>query len=258
MNKPLFPLAICSLTLIIGCATTQSPTPVASKEPVLSTDMQKSSYAQGVQYAELLQRNEIPVDGDLFLLGINDVLNKKPMRLNPEQLQRGKDWLYVQQMLYMDRTSKKNIADGDAFLKQNKNKAGVVSLPSGVQYKIISGSKNKQKPTLKDTVAMNYKVRKLDGEVFFSTEKEPKAPIVKVSTVIPGWQKALLKMPVGSKWELYVPGPLAYGENVAPEGKLKPNELMVIETELVEINPVQTISSKDSASKPIITKTSSW
>ncbi|WP_349027416.1 FKBP-type peptidyl-prolyl cis-trans isomerase [Methyloglobulus sp.] len=127
-----------------------------------------------------------------------------------------------------------------------------------MQYKILTDSKNKQKPTLKDTVAMNYKVRKLDGEVFFSTEKEPKTPIVKVNAVIPGWQEALLKMPVGSKWELYVPGTLAYGENVAPEGKLKPNELMVIETELVEINPVQTISSKGPAIKPVIKKTSSW
>lgn len=255
MTKLTLPLSIGLLMLLTGCATTP---PIPSKEPVLTTDMQKSSYAQGVQYVELLQRNEIPIDGELFLLGINDVLNKQPMRLNSEQLQRGKDWVYVQQMLYMDRTSKKNIADGAAFLKQNKNKAGVVSLPSGVQYKILTDSKNKQKPTLKDTVAMNYKVRKLDGEVFFSTEKEPKTPIVKVNAVIPGWQEALLKMPVGSKWELYVPGTLAYGENVAPEGKLKPNELMVIETELVEINPVQTISSKGSAIKPVIKKTSSW
>ncbi|MEQ1545858.1 FKBP-type peptidyl-prolyl cis-trans isomerase N-terminal domain-containing protein [Methyloglobulus sp.] len=112
MTKLTLPLSIGLLMLLTGCATTP---PIPSKGPVLTTDMQKSSYAQGVQYVELLQRNEIPIDGELFLLGINDVLNKQPMRLNSEQLQRGKDWVYVQQMLYMDRTSKKNIADGELF-----------------------------------------------------------------------------------------------------------------------------------------------
>jgi FKBP-type peptidyl-prolyl cis-trans isomerase FklB len=134
----------------------------------------------------------------------------------------------------------------------------VVSLPSGVQYKIITEGKGKLKPTLKDIVSMQYKITNLNGELLFSTENKPTAPEVKVNTILKGWQEALLLMPVGSKWQLYVPGPLAYGEEVAPEGKLKPNELMVIETELVEINPVQTISSKDSAIKPIIKKTSSW
>ena len=256
MIKQTLPLTISLLALLVGCATVQ---PTTRKEPALTTDMQKSSYAQGVQYMELLQHNETPIDGELFLLGMNDVLNKTPLRLNQEQLQRGRDWVYVQQMLYMDRSSKKNIVRGEAFLKDNKNKAGVISLASGLQYKILTENKQRQKPTLKDTVSMRYKITKLNGELFYSTEKEPMAPEVRINTMIKGWQEALLLMPVGSKWELYVPGPLAYGETVAPEGKLEPNELMIIEVALLDIKPPGSEPENQSTKiSPVIKRTSSW
>jgi hypothetical protein len=104
MTKRTLSLSIGLLMLLTGCATTP---PIPSKGPVLTTDMQKSSYAQGILYMKNLQLSEIPLDKDLFLLGKKDVLNKTPPSLNPEQLTRGRDWVYVQQMLYMDRTSKK-------------------------------------------------------------------------------------------------------------------------------------------------------
>jgi FKBP-type peptidyl-prolyl cis-trans isomerase len=240
-------MTILLIILLTGCATTTSSTKPEENKPILQSDRQKSSYAQGVLYMRNLQQSETPLDPDLFLLGVNDVLNQTPPRLNPEQLTRGRDWVYVQQMLYMDRTGKKNIAKGKAFLKDNKNKDGVVSLPSGVQYKILSEGKSKQKPTLTDTVSMHYKITKLNGELFYSTEKEPEAPGVQVNTIIKGWQEALLLMPVNSTWELYVPGPLAYGENVAPEGKIEPNETMIITVELTGINIPASAKAKTKA-----------
>jgi FKBP-type peptidyl-prolyl cis-trans isomerase FklB len=234
MTKRTLPLTISLLALSVGCATMQ---PTLSKETVLTTDMQKSSYAQGVLYMKNLQQSEIPLDPDLFMLGISDVLDKTPLRLNPEQLVRGRDWVYVQQMLYTERTSQKNEAEGDAFLKTNKNKAGVVTLASGVQYKILIEGKSKQKPTLKDTVTMRYRITRLNGELFSSTENTPKVPDVAVNTIMQGWQEPLLLMTVGSKWELYVPGSLAYGEAGAPEGKLGANETMIFNVELIGIKP---------------------
>jgi FKBP-type peptidyl-prolyl cis-trans isomerase len=241
---------VMTIPLIISltdCTTTTSSTKPEENKSILQSDRQKSSYAQGFLYMKNLQQNETPLDPDLFLLGVNDVLNQTPSRLNPEQLTRGRDWVYVQQMLYMDRTSKKNIAKGEAFLKDNKNKDGVVSLPSGVQYKILTKGKSKQKPILTDTVSMHYKITKLNGELFYSTEKEPEAPGVQVNTMIKGWQEALLLMPTGSKWELYVPGPLAYGDNVAPEGKIEPNETMIINVELTGINMPVSAKAKTKA-----------
>jgi FKBP-type peptidyl-prolyl cis-trans isomerase FklB len=254
MNRRIHVLTLAITALLLGCVANP---PTENKAPVLSSDMQKSSYAQGVQYIQLLQQSEIPLDTELFLFGVNDVLAKKPLRLNSEQLQRGRDWVYVQQMLYLDRTSKKNLADGEAFLNQNKTKDGIVNLSSGVQYKVLADSGKAYKPTLNDTVALRYRIRKLNGEEVFATDSKSKLEAIKVATVLNGWQEALLLMPESSKWQLYVPGPLAYGENVAPESKIKPNELMIIDVELVDINPP--ISAvNNSSTKPIIKKTSSW
>ncbi len=254
MNRRIHLLTLALPALLLGCAANP---PTDSKAPVLSTDMQKSSYAQGVQYIQVLQQSEIPLDTELFLLGINDVLAKQPLRLGSGQLQRGRDWVYVQQMLYLDRTSKQNLADGEAFLQQNKTKAGIVSLASGVQYKVLADSGKALKPTLNDTVAIRYRIKTANGEAVFATDSTSKPEAIKVANVLKGWQEALLLMPEGSKWEIYVPGPLAYGENVAPESKVKPNELMVIDVELVAINP-PTSAANNASAKPIIKKTSSW
>jgi len=254
MNKRILFLKLALPALMAGCATNP---PEANRAPVLTTDIQKSSYSQGVQYMDFLQQNEIPLDTGLFLQGINDVLTKQPLRLNPQQLQRGRDWVYVQQMLHMDRTSKNNIAEGEAFLKKNKTEAGIASLASGVQYKVLAGSSQTLTPTLKDTVAMHYRIKKRNGEVFFATDNKSGPEVLKVNSVLKGWQEALLLMPEGSKWEIYVPGPLAYGENVAPESKIKPNELIIIEVELVDINPPVAMTNNAGAT-PVIKKTSSW
>jgi FKBP-type peptidyl-prolyl cis-trans isomerase len=201
------------------------------------------------------------LDTDLFLLGIKDVLNKTPLRLNPEQLTRGWDWVCVQQMLYTERTSQKNGTAGEAFLRANKTKADVVTLASGVQYKMLIEGKSKQKPRITDTVSMRYRISKINGELFASTETKPKIPEVAVNSIMRGWQEALLLMTVGSKWELYVPGALAYGEDGAPEGKLGPNETMIIAVELISIKPQSSrakVKAQKVGSDSGIKPSSSW
>jgi FKBP-type peptidyl-prolyl cis-trans isomerase FklB len=130
----------------------------------------------------------------------------------------------------MAETNKK---DGDAFLAENKTKAGVVTLPSGLQYKILSEGTG-PKPTAADSVVCNYKGTLLDGTEFDSSAKHGGPATFPVSGVIKGWTEALQLMPVGSKWQLFVPSDLAYGQRGAGGG-IAPNSTLIFEVELVSI-----------------------
>lgn len=100
-------------------------------------------------------------------------------------------------MLYTERTSQKNGDEGEAFLKTNKTKGDVVTLPSGVQYKILVEGKSAQKPSLKDTVYLRYRITRINGELFASTENDPTTPEVSIKNMLKGWQEASLLMTVG-------------------------------------------------------------
>ena len=119
------------------------------------------------------------------------------------------------------------------FLKENKSKPGVVSLPSGLQYKIVTAGTG-VKPTKEDTVTVEYTGRLLNGDVFDSTEKAGKPVSFKLTQVIPGWTEALQLMPAGSTWEVYIPSKLAYGSrNVG--GAIGPNETLIFNVHLIDV-----------------------
>jgi FKBP-type peptidyl-prolyl cis-trans isomerase FklB len=122
---------------------------------------------------------------------------------------------------------------GEAFLAQNKGKQGVVTLPSGLQYKILKAG-NGKKPTENDTVECNYRGTLINGTEFDSSYRRGQPATFGVGQVIPGWREALQLMPVGSKWELYVPPDLAYGERGAGRD-IGPNSTLVFEVELLGI-----------------------
>lgn len=224
--------------ILAGCASTATP-PVqtAGSEPVLQSDQQKSSYAQGVGYMQNLQKSEIPLDQDLFLLGMNDVLAKKPLRLDAAEIQKGQDWVFVQSVLFNEKLASANLTKGQAFLDGNKQKPGVTVTASGLQYKVLTPGKSAHKPTVKDVAKLHYRISKLDGTELTSTANQSSAPEVKVGGLIKGWQEAMLLMPEGAKWQLFVPSELAYGEAGAPAGNVEPNETLVYEVELLEILP---------------------
>jgi FKBP-type peptidyl-prolyl cis-trans isomerase len=127
----------------------------------------------------------------------------------------------------------KNLKAGEDFLVANKEKAGVVTLPSGLQYEIIKEGTG-PKPTAEDKVKCNYEGTTIDGTVFDSSIKRGEPATFPVNGVIPGWTEALQLMPVGSKWKLYIPAALAYGERGAGQD-IKPNSTLVFEVELLEI-----------------------
>ncbi|MBV5314837.1 MAG: FKBP-type peptidyl-prolyl cis-trans isomerase [Prolixibacteraceae bacterium] len=127
----------------------------------------------------------------------------------------------------------KNIKAGEEFLAANKNKAGVVTLPSGLQYEIIKTGTG-PKPKAEEQVKCHYHGTTIDGKVFDSSVDRGEPAVFPVNRVIPGWTEALQLMPVGSKWKLYIPSALAYGEQGAGQD-IKPNSTLIFEVELLEI-----------------------
>jgi FKBP-type peptidyl-prolyl cis-trans isomerase len=128
----------------------------------------------------------------------------------------------------------KNKMSGEAFLATNKNKPGVVTLPDGLQYKVMTQGNGPQ-PTDNDSVTVNYSGTLIDGTEFDSSYKRGQPATFPVSGVIPGWTEALKLMKMGSKWELYVPSSLAYGENGAPP-MIGANETLIFTVELISVN----------------------
>jgi len=127
----------------------------------------------------------------------------------------------------------KNLKAGEEFLASNKAKSGVVTLPSGLQYEIIKAGTG-VKPKLEDQVKCHYHGTTIDGKVFDSSVDRGEPAVFPVNRVIPGWTEALQLMPVGSKWKLYIPSALAYGEQGAGQD-IKPNSTLIFEVELLEI-----------------------
>ena len=133
----------------------------------------------------------------------------------------------------MQQAAETNKKEGEAFLASNKAKAGVVALPSGLQYKIIKEGAG-PKPTAADSVVCNYRGTLLDNTEFDSSYKRGEPATFPVGQVIKGWTEALQLMPVGSKWQLFVPSELAYGEHGAG-ADIGPNATLVFEVELLSI-----------------------
>lgn len=127
----------------------------------------------------------------------------------------------------------KNLKEGEEFLAANKTKAGVVTLPSGLQYEIIKAGTG-AKPKSTDQVKCHYHGTTIDGKVFDSSVERGEPATFPLDRVIPGWTEALQLMPVGSKWKLFIPASLAYGEQ-SPSAEIKPNSTLIFEVELLEI-----------------------
>ena len=218
-----------------GSTTAKKPVPL-----VLKTQKDKASYAIGMNIGKSMKRDEVDVDPDIIARGMKDVMAGKKALLTDEESQAtltalSNDVRKHQQEM-RQQALEKNKKEGEAFLAANKEKPGVVALPSGLQYKIVQEGTG-PKPTTTDTVVCNYRGTLLDGTEFDSSAKHGQAATFAVGQVIKGWTEALQLMPVGSKWQLYVPSTLAYGERGTPNGPIGPNATLVFDIELVSIQP---------------------
>ena len=218
-------------------ATKRTPAPAKPKEVALTTQQDKVSYAIGMSMAKSVQRQSLEVEPDIVAKGLKDVLTGGKPLLSDEEAQatlttlqndmRAKQQEKAQQL---GLTNKK---EGEEFLAANKGKEGVVALPSGLQYKILKEGTG-PKPAATDSVVCNYRGTLINGTEFDSSYKRGQPATFPVNGVIKGWTEALQLMPVGSKWQLFIPSDLAYGQRGAG-ADIGPNATLIFEVELLSI-----------------------
>jgi FKBP-type peptidyl-prolyl cis-trans isomerase FklB len=205
--------------------------------PALKTDREKQSYAVGVEMGNNIKRQGVDLDGNLIAQGIKDALAGGTMRLTEAEVKETvmafqKDLMAKQQAIHKAAGDKAK-AEGEAFLAANAKKSDVATLPSGLQYKVVTEGTGAM-PKASDTVTVNYRGKLVDGTEFDSSYARNEPATFPVHGVIPGWTEALQLMKVGSKWELYIPASLAYGERGAG-GKIPANAALIFEVELLGI-----------------------
>jgi FKBP-type peptidyl-prolyl cis-trans isomerase len=221
---------------------TATATKSAAAAPALTTRKDKFSYALGMNigngYKQGLEKQSVEFNADLIAQGVKDALSGAKTRLTDDEakavLTEVQTEVNKERQEKMKEASDKNKAEGEAFLAANKSKEGVVTLPSGLQYKILTAGIG-PKPTASDQVNCNYRGTLLDGTEFDSSYKRGKPATFGVGQVIKGWTEALQLMPIGSKWQLFIPSSLAYGERGGPGGAIGPNEALIFEVELLSI-----------------------
>ncbi len=192
----------------------------------------------GNGYKQGLEKQSVEFDANLIAQGVKDALSGAKTRLTEDEakavLTEVQNEVNKQRQEKMKEAAAKNKTEGEAFLAANKSKDGVVTLPSGLQYKILTAGIG-PKPTASDQVVCNYRGTLINGTEFDSSYKSGKPATFGVGQVIKGWTEALQLMPVGSKWQLYIPSSLAYGERGGPGGAIGPNEALIFEVELLSI-----------------------
>ena len=214
-----------------------APTAKKSEPLTLTTVKQKQSYAIGMNIGMGMKKDKVDIDPTILAAGLNDVMaGGKTLMTEGEAREvflKLRSEMIAKQQAEAQRVGEVNKQAGQQFLAANKSKEGVVTLPSGLQYKVLKEGTG-PKPAASDAVVCNYRGTLIDGTEFDSSYKRGEPATFGVGQVIKGWTEALQLMPVGSKWQLYVPADLAYGER-SPSTDIPPNSTLVFDVELVSI-----------------------
>jgi FKBP-type peptidyl-prolyl cis-trans isomerase len=226
-------LATIALAGIVQAADTNAP---ATPSPFKS-EAEKASYCVGMNIASNWKRQGVEFDAAAVSRGLQDTLAGKTLVTEQEARET---LMAYQQVLRAKMEEKrkvdgeKNKVAGEKFLAENKSKPGVVTLPSGLQYKIITEGKG-ESPKAADSVTVNYQGTLVDGTEFDSSYKRGEPASFPVGGVIRGWTEALQLMKPGAKWQLCIPSELAYGENAPPS--IGPGSVLLFDVELISVQP---------------------
>ncbi len=209
----------------------------AAEKKALESHRDKVSYSIGLDIGNNLKRQSLDVDPDIISQGIKDILTgKEPLMTESEiteTMMTLQKELMAKQAEKVKQLAEKNKTAEEAFLSENKKKEGVITLPSGLQYKIIKEGTGKM-PKLTDTVTVHYRGTFIDGTEFDSSFKRGEPATFLVNGVIAGWTEALQLMKEGSNWQLFIPSDLAYGERGAG-GVIEPNSVLIFDVELISV-----------------------
>lgn len=230
-------VAAIGMMAATSCNTTKTVVaPPVPQEPVMVSELDTVSYALGVNIGNNLKESlktfpDGPINMDVFIDVFVKVLkNDTTLMMNPETSQQ-RIQQYV--MAVQQREAEALKAEGEKFLAENKTKEGVVTTESGLQYKVLTEGTG-AKPTEADRVKVHYTGKLLDGTVFDSSVQRGEPTTFGVTQVIRGWQEVLQLMPVGAKYQVWIPSELAYGASGAGQ-MIKPHATLEFEVELLEI-----------------------
>ena len=221
------------LTVVWMSACTKGVAPKRS----LNAEMEKVSYSIGFSIGRSMKQQDLQLDQEAFIAGLIDARSAaKPVLDEAAQSKIMREFQMSQQKKAQDKREKdasKNGDEGKRYLEANKKKEGIKVTKSGLQYKVIKPGTG-AKPKAEDTVVTHYKGTLIDGTEFDSSYSRNQPATFPVKGVIKGWTEALQLMPVGSKWQLFIPSDLAYGERGSGP-KIGPNSTLIFEVELLEI-----------------------
>src|ERR1700676_868983 len=222
-----------------GTTPAKPHTATGTKTPLaLKTDKDKVSYAIGVNIGKSMRKDTVDVDPAIFSRGMKDAMAGGKLLLTDDEIKatltKLQTDLRARQEVAMQKAGEINKKAGDDFLAQNKTKDGVVTLPDGLQYKILKEGTG-PKPSASDSVVCNYRGTLIDNTEFDSSYKRGQPATFPVGQVIKGWTEVLQLMPVGSKYQVFIPGELAYGQHPPAGADIGPNATLVFEIELLSI-----------------------
>lgn len=221
-TKIILTLAVTTAVLISSCSN-------KGYKADLNTEIDSVSYSIGITFGSSLMENDMGnLSVDAFAAALNDLFTEQEVKITREEAQE------VINNYFLMKQFGDNKKEGEDFLEDNKSKEGVKTLPSGLQYKVITEG-NGPVPKFTDIVKAHYHGTMLNGMVFDSSVERGEPLEINVNGVIKGWQEALQLMPVGSKWILYVPQELAYGATPPAGGPIEPFSTLIFEVELIEI-----------------------
>ena len=210
------------------CFGAERPAPMDAKA--------KESYSLGYQFGQNMKAQGIDLDLEIYAAGIRDALSGTSPQLSPDEIRTVVTELQKRITAARQKENKaladKNLAEARAFLEENKKKEGVITLPSGLQYKVLTEGSGKT-PKATDSVTVHYRGTLVDGKEFDSSHKRGQPTTFEVGKVIRGWTEALQLMKEGSKWQLFIPSALGYGDRGA--GPVPPNSTLIFEVELLAV-----------------------
>jgi FKBP-type peptidyl-prolyl cis-trans isomerase FklB len=232
-----------------GCATHSQSQPAANAAGTSSTNLlsdfnSRASYAIGMITGERWKQQGIDLNNDLYFRGLEDAQAGTNMLMTDQEMRavltQFQHTLYAKQQQKQAELGKKNKVEGEAFLANNGKNPGVVTLPDGLQYKILTDGTG-EIPGPDDTVTVNYRGTFIDGKEFDSSARTGHPEQFRVGGVIHGWTEALTHMKTGSKWQLFVPAELAYGER--GNRSIPPDTTLIFEVELLSIEHPKPVTS---------------
>ncbi len=206
---------------------------IAKDTAELQTDLQKFSYTVGYQLGRKFEQQGIGVDADVIARAIQDAQQGKQPALGDAEMHKAAQAVETARLERRSALAAKNQKQGDAFLAENAQKEGVVSLENGIQYKVLEKGSGKS-PKASDTVVANYEGPLVDGSVFDSSYKRGQPATFPLAKVIPGWREVLPLMTEGAKWRVVLPPEQAYGAQ-GRGSKIGPNATLVFDIELLEV-----------------------